>query len=137
MATGALDPTELGGCHGPASPRTARGLSPAARWKQVNRDGTGAFFGPRQSSTLRSVAGWREIRLEVGDGKETAMQQAAHPVLFTVDYPDRPLDRLTTGFRIFVDIPILIVLASVSGSGAGSGAPTTPAPPPAAPTGYC
>jgi hypothetical protein len=32
-----------------------------------------------------------------------------------VDYPDRPLDRLTTGFRIFVIIPILIVLGSVSG----------------------
>jgi hypothetical protein len=27
-------------------------------------------------------------------------QQAAYPVRFTVDYPDRPLDRLTTGLRI-------------------------------------
>jgi hypothetical protein len=43
------------------------------------------------------------------------MQQPAHPVRFSVDYPDRPLDRLTTGFRIFVAIPILIVLGSVSG----------------------
>jgi hypothetical protein len=43
------------------------------------------------------------------------MQQEAHPVRFTVDYPDRPLDRLTTGFRIFVAIPILIVLGTVSG----------------------
>jgi Domain of unknown function (DUF4389) len=42
-------------------------------------------------------------------------QQAAYPVRFTVDYPDRPLDRLTTGFRIFVAIPILIVLGTVSG----------------------
>jgi hypothetical protein len=43
------------------------------------------------------------------------MQQEAYPVRFTVDYPDRPLDRLTTGFRIFVAIPILIVLGTVSG----------------------
>ena len=42
-------------------------------------------------------------------------QQEAYPVRFTVDYPDRPLDRLTTGFRIFVAIPILIVLWTVSG----------------------
>jgi hypothetical protein len=44
-----------------------------------------------------------------------AMQQAAYPVQFSVDYPDRPLNRLTTAFRIFVAIPILIVLGTVSG----------------------
>src|SRR5918999_1755668 len=56
--------------------------------------------------------------LETPRGKETAMQQQeAYPVRFTVDYPDRPLDRLTTGFRIFVAIPILIVLGTVSGGG--------------------
>ena len=44
-----------------------------------------------------------------------AMQPATYPVQFSVDYPDRPLNRLTTAFRIFVAIPILIVLASVSG----------------------
>src|SRR6266540_5356972 len=44
-----------------------------------------------------------------------AMQQAAYPVQFSVDYPDRPLNRLTTAFRIFVAIPILIVLGAVSG----------------------
>jgi hypothetical protein len=50
--------------------------------------------------------------------KEAAMQQQeSYPVRFTVDYPDRPLDRLTTGFRIFVAIPILIVLGTVSGGG--------------------
>jgi hypothetical protein len=42
-------------------------------------------------------------------------QQPDYPVRFSVDYPDRPLDRVTTGFRLFVAIPILIVLASVSG----------------------
>ncbi len=45
------------------------------------------------------------------------MQPAGtYPVQLSVDYPDRPLNRLTTAFRIFVAIPILIVLGSVSGS---------------------
>src|ERR671934_282420 len=44
-----------------------------------------------------------------------AMQQATYPVQFSVDYPDRPLNRLTTAFRIIVAIPILIVLETVSG----------------------
>ena len=43
------------------------------------------------------------------------MQQEPYPVQFSVDYPDRELDRVSTGFRIFAAIPILIVLAAVSG----------------------
>jgi hypothetical protein len=43
------------------------------------------------------------------------MQQAAYPVQFSVDYPDRALDRVSTAFRIFVAIPILIVLGTVAG----------------------
>ena len=43
------------------------------------------------------------------------MQPAIYPVQFSVDYPDRPLNRLTTFFRLFVAIPILIVLGSVAG----------------------
>ena len=38
-----------------------------------------------------------------------------YPVEFAVEYPDRELNRLTTGFRIFTAIPILIVLAAISG----------------------
>jgi hypothetical protein len=38
-----------------------------------------------------------------------------HPVSFDVDYPDRDLNRLTTAFRIFTVIPILIVLGSITG----------------------
>jgi hypothetical protein len=38
-----------------------------------------------------------------------------HPVQFSVDYPDRPLDRVTTAARAVLAIPILAVLASVSG----------------------
>jgi Domain of unknown function (DUF4389) len=43
------------------------------------------------------------------------MQQPIYPVQFAVDYPDRPLNRLTTFFRLFAAIPILIVLGSVAG----------------------
>ena len=45
-----------------------------------------------------------------------ATQEATYPVQFSVDYPDRSLNRLTTAFRIVVAIPILIVLLTVSGS---------------------
>lgn len=37
------------------------------------------------------------------------------PVRSSVDYPDRDLNRLTTFFRVFTAIPILIVLGSVGG----------------------
>ena len=36
-----------------------------------------------------------------------------YPVTFDVDYPARPLNRATTAFRIFVAIPILIVLGAL------------------------
>ena len=39
----------------------------------------------------------------------------AYPVRFSVDYPDRELNRLTTGFRIFTVIPIAIVLGAIGG----------------------
>ena len=44
------------------------------------------------------------------------MMTAGYPVEFSVDYPARPLDRLTTAFRIFTVIPIAIVLGTVAGS---------------------
>ena len=46
-----------------------------------------------------------------------AMSATAYPVQFAVDYPDRPLNRLTSALRIFAAIPILFVLLWVSGSG--------------------
>jgi Domain of unknown function (DUF4389) len=39
----------------------------------------------------------------------------AYPVQLDVQYPERPLNRLTTAFRVFTIIPIAIVLGSVSG----------------------
>ncbi len=43
------------------------------------------------------------------------MQQVAYPVQFSIDYPDRALDRVSTAFRIFAAVPILIVLGAVAG----------------------
>jgi hypothetical protein len=48
--------------------------------------------------------------------REQSMMNGAYPVEFSVDYPERSLDRLTTAFRLFVAIPILIVLGLVSGN---------------------
>jgi hypothetical protein len=39
-----------------------------------------------------------------------------YPVQFDVDYPTRPLDRLTTAFRFLIAIPIIVVLTMLSGS---------------------
>jgi Domain of unknown function (DUF4389) len=38
-----------------------------------------------------------------------------YPVSFSVEYPDRALNRLTTAFRIFAVIPIAIVLGAIMG----------------------
>src|SRR5919205_4363250 len=43
---------------------------------------------------------------------------ASYPVQYDVDYPDRELNRLTTFFRIFMAIPIAILLGTLSGEGA-------------------
>jgi Domain of unknown function (DUF4389) len=51
----------------------------------------------------------------------------AYPVRFSVDYPNRDLNRLSTAFRIFTAIPIAIVLAAIGGysASAGTGEPAT------------
>jgi hypothetical protein len=38
-----------------------------------------------------------------------------YPVQFSVDYPDRQLNRLSTGLRIFAAIPILVVAGAIGG----------------------
>ena len=38
-----------------------------------------------------------------------------HPVEFDVEYPDRPLDRLSTLFRLIFALPILVLLAALGG----------------------
>jgi hypothetical protein len=47
-------------------------------------------------------------------GSQTAGEQS-YPVEFSVEYPDRALNRLTTAFRLIVAIPIVIVAASFGG----------------------
>ena len=58
---------------------------------------------------------------------DTMQTVPGYPATLDVDYPDRPLNRLTTFFRAFTIIPIAIVLGTVSGAthvytgGSGSG----------------
>ena len=47
-----------------------------------------------------------------------------YPVHFDVDFPDRPLGRLTTAFRILVAIPILVVMAVLPGESFHAGGQT-------------
>ena len=51
-----------------------------------------------------------------------------YPVQFAVDYPDRPLNRLTTFFRIFTVIPIAIVLGCIGGFETGGSYDSSDAP---------
>lgn len=44
------------------------------------------------------------------------MAEIDYPVKFSVEYPDRNLNRLTTFFRLFMAIPIFIVLALLVGA---------------------
>ena len=43
-----------------------------------------------------------------------------YPLTFSVDYPDRSLNRLSTGLRIFTIIPIAILAATLEGGGFGA-----------------
>src|SRR6476646_8816862 len=43
--------------------------------------------------------------------------EPGYPVRFSVEYPDRELNRGTTAFRLIVAIPILIVAASIGSLG--------------------
>lgn len=44
-----------------------------------------------------------------------------YPVHFSVDYPERDLNRLTTAFRLIVAIPILIVIGTLTSAGWNDG----------------
>ena len=43
------------------------------------------------------------------------METTTYPITFSVDYPDRPLDRTSTAFRLILALPVLALLAVVSG----------------------
>jgi hypothetical protein len=48
--------------------------------------------------------------------REELMSEPAYPARFSIDYPDRQLDRVSTAFRVITIIPIAIVAASLSGA---------------------
>src|SRR5262245_45585064 len=52
--------------------------------------------------------------MEMQTPQQPQPPQADYPLTYSVDYPDRELNRLTTFFRIFTVIPIAIVLGTVS-----------------------
>jgi hypothetical protein len=43
------------------------------------------------------------------------MADGAYPVRLSIDYPDRPLNRLTSFFRLFTVIPIFIIIVLLAG----------------------
>jgi len=43
------------------------------------------------------------------------------PVTLSIDFPQRPLDRLSTGLRLLWAVPIVLLLATVSGGSTGAG----------------
>jgi Domain of unknown function (DUF4389) len=47
-----------------------------------------------------------------------ATAQPAYPLTFDVDYPDRPLNRMTNAFRLVMLVPIAIVLGALTALGA-------------------
>ena len=49
------------------------------------------------------------------------MEVSDYPVRFSVDYPDRDLNRVSTAFRIFAVIPIAIVFSLIGGGGGFGG----------------
>jgi hypothetical protein len=53
--------------------------------------------------------------MPLGDSEYRDRMNDAYPVQLDVAYPNRPLNRLTTGLRIFTIIPIAIVLGTVAG----------------------
>src|SRR5207247_1619008 len=57
----------------------------------------------------------RTVSARIKPGEGSTMTNGTYPVQFSVEYPDGPLDRVTTLLRIFVAVPILIVLGGVSG----------------------
>src|SRR5664279_2225252 len=67
---------------------------------------------PREVAPIIRHHGRRPDR---STARSRRMPPVTYPVRFSVEYPDRPLNRLTTFFRLFTAIPILILLCSVSG----------------------
>jgi Domain of unknown function (DUF4389) len=44
------------------------------------------------------------------------MHPSTHPLQYDVTYPDRPLNRLTTAFRLFAALPIILLISAFGAS---------------------
>jgi hypothetical protein len=66
------------------------------------------------SSALAGMTG-ASTPTGVSAKEAVAIDRTSYPISFSVAYPDRALDRLTSFFRIFTVIPIGIVLGAVAG----------------------
>ena len=60
-----------------------------------------------------------------------------YPLTFSVDYPDRDLNRVSTAFRVFAVIPIAILIGTIDGGGAPSTRAAAPRATRAAASGCC
>ena len=60
-------------------------------------------------------------QMPAGSGGQEVPPSAGHhyPLTYSVDYPDRSLDRVSTAFRIITIIPIAILAATVEGGSYG------------------
>lgn len=76
---------------------------------------------PRSGRDLRNGAQPARPDRQAGEldfaARERSGHGPRHPVEVSVEYPDRSLNRVTTFFRAFTAIPIIIVLAGVTGAG--------------------
>src|SRR5436305_1862756 len=98
------------GCARPRAPSSATGTHAAGRWPRGEDVQPGDSVGhahmiaiPRgPTPPVRASTGRKPTR-------ERDMDES-YPLTYSVDYPDRELNRLSTFFRVFAVIPIAIVL---------------------------
>src|SRR4051794_37244677 len=88
--------------------RPERGLNGPRRW------------GSSHASSLSRREPARNLRRTRADtDADSTLRSRAmndeYPVAFSVEYPDRALNRLTTALRLFTIIPIAVVFASIGG----------------------
>jgi hypothetical protein len=57
------------------------------------------------------------VEQSIPDPQPTPPMGEGYPVTFSVEYPDRDLDRVTTFFRIFMVIPIAIIASLLAHAG--------------------
>src|SRR5881396_1144460 len=72
---------------------------------------TGAFS---RSSRRCTVTRWSASNQPISSRRGEQMV-SSYPVQFDVDFPARPLSRLTTAFRLLAAIPVVILLTMLSG----------------------